>query len=209
MLIAFIGYGEMGEQVYELLKQKYATLTPVYFDDELYKSKIKNAHPFKDYLKDDFKKYSFIICLGYKHAVLKDKIFKQLCKQDRKILSYIHASCFVSRSASVGAGTVVYPMCNIDKEVKIGSSVLLNNSVVISHNSIIGNSCYLSPGVALSGNVTIGDNTFLGTGTVVANGIKVGKNVVVGIGTVVTKNIPDNSYVIGNPMKFVDRLLIH
>lgn len=209
MLIAFIGYGEMGVQVHELLQQKYATITAVYFDDELYKAKIKNAHPFKNYVKDDFKKYAFIICLGYKHAVLKTKIFKQLVKLNRKNLSCVHASCFVSKTAAVGAGTVLYPMCNIDKEVKIGNSVLLNNSVIISHNSTVGNSCYLSPGVVLSGNVTVGDNTFLGTGTLVANGINIGKNVVVGIGTVVTKNIPDNAHVIGNPIKFVNRLLIH
>lgn len=209
MLIAFIGYGEMGVQIHELLQQKYATITPVYFDDELYKAKIKNAHPFKDYSKDNFKKKSFIICLGYKHAVLKTKIFKQLVKLDRKILSCVHASCFVSKTASIGAGTILYPMSNIDKEVKIGNAVIVNNSVVISHNSTIGDSCYLSPAVVLSGNVTIGENTFLGTGTLVANSINIGKNVFVGIGTVVTKDIPDNSYVIGNPMKFVDNLLIH
>lgn len=208
MQIAFIGYGEMGNQVYELLKQKYATIKPVYFDDKMYKAKVKNAYPFKDYVKDSFKKYGFIICLGYKHASLKTNIFKQLLKLERKNLSVVHATCFVSNSAVVGGGSVLYPMCNIDKEAKIGNAVLLNNSVVISHNSSVGNSCYFSPGVVLSGNVTIGDNTFLGAGVVVSNGIKIGKNVVAGIGTVITKNIPDNSFVIGNPMKFVDKLTI-
>ncbi|MEO6252347.1 MAG: acetyltransferase [Ferruginibacter sp.] len=209
MQIAFIGYGEMGMQVHDLLKQKYAKVKPVYFDDELYRSKIKNAYPFKDHAKDSFKKYSFIICLGYKHAALKNKLCKQLLKLDRRLLSFVHASCFVSRSASIGAGSVLYPMCNIDKEVKIGDAVLVNNSVVISHDAVIGNACYLSPGVVLSGNVAIGDNSFLGAGVVVANGITIGKNVVAGIGTVITKNIPDNSFVIGNPMKFVDSLLVH
>ena len=208
MQIAFIGFGEMGIQVYDLLKQKYARLKPVYFDDELYKAGVKNAQPFKDYVKDTFKSYFFVVCLGYRHAALKNKIFKQLVKLGRKNLSYIHATCFVSRSAIIGAGSVLYPMCNIDKEVNIGTSVLINNSVVISHNSSIGNSCYLSPGVVLSGNVTIGENTFVGAGSVVANGIKIGKNVVIGIGTVVTKHISDNSFVIGNPMKLVNSLMI-
>jgi len=209
MQIAFIGYGEMGMQVHDLLKQKYAKLKPVYFDDGLYKSKIKNAYPFKDHTKDSFKKYSFVICLGYKHAALKTGMCKQLLKLDRKVLSFVHASCFVNRSASIGVGSVLYPMCNIDKEVRIGNAVLINNSVVISHNAAIGNGCYLSPGVILSGNVTLGENSFLGTGVLVANGIKIGKNVVIGIGTVITKNIPDDSFVIGNPMRFVDSLQIH
>lgn len=208
MQIAFIGYGEMGVQVHELLKQKYATIKPVYFDDVCYKAKIKNAHPFNDFTKDTFKKYAFIICLGYKHSILKSKIFKQLVKLKRKNLSCVHASCFVSSAAVIGAGSVLYPMCNIDKEVKIGNGVLLNNSVVISHNSTVGNGCYLSPGVVLSGEVTIGEHSFLGTGVVVSNGVKIGKHVVAGIGTVITKNIPDHSFVIGNPMKFVDSLMI-
>lgn len=208
MLIAFIGYGELGVQIFELLTQKYAPVKAVYFDDILYKAKVKDALPFDDFIKDDFKNYSFVIGLGYRHAALKNNISKQLDKLQRQSLTFIHHTCFVSSSASIGAGSVLYPLCNIDKEVKVGSAVLINNSVVISHNSVIGDSCYLSPGVVLSGNVIIDENSFLGTGVLVANNITIGKNVVIGIGTVVTKNIPDNAFAIGNPMKFVERLQI-
>jgi sugar O-acyltransferase (sialic acid O-acetyltransferase NeuD family) len=208
MKIAFIGYGELGVQIHELLKQQHSAIEPVYFDDVQYKAKAENAYSFKDYVKEEFKNYSFVICLGYKHALIKNEIFTQLDKLGRRHLSFVHPSCFVNSSSVIEAGTVLYPMCNIDKGARIGNSVLLNNSVVISHDSTIGDCCYLSPGVVLSGKVTIGRNTFLGTGSVVANGIKIGNNVVVGIGTVVTKDIPDGSFVIGNPMRSVEHLEI-
>lgn len=35
--------------------------------------------------------------------------------------------------------------------------------------------------------------------------IRIGNNVIIGAGAVVTKNVPDNSVVVGNPMRIIDR----
>jgi sugar O-acyltransferase (sialic acid O-acetyltransferase NeuD family) len=206
MQIAFIGYGELGRQVHSLIQQTGSAVEAIFFDDGLYQQKEVNAFPFHAYEEEQYKNYSFIISLGYKHLPAKQKIIKRLEDLERNIYSFIHPSCFVSPSASIESGVIVYPMCNIDKEVNIGTGVLLNNSVTVSHNAVIGNCCYLSPGVVLSGNVIIGENTFIGAGAIVANNIIIGKNVIIGIGTVVTQDVADNSSVIGNPMKFVNSL---
>lgn len=206
MQIAFIGYGDLGIQVGAFLKQQYASFDAVYFDDVLFASKKTNAYPFNDFENPMFKDCGFVICLGYKHAALKNIISKKLIELGYKHLSFIHPSCFVNETAKLGVGVICYPMCNIDRKAEIGNGVLLNNSVVVSHNCVIGDACYLSPGVVVSGNVQIGENSFLGSGSLVANDIVIGKNVVIGIGTVVTQNLPDNSFVIGNPMKFVEKI---
>jgi len=49
------------------------------------------------------------------------------------------------------------------------------------------------------GKVEIGAYTFIGTGSVILPGIKVGKGCLIGAGTVVTENVPDYSFVVGNP----------
>ena len=69
-------------------------------------------------------------------------------------------------------------------------------------------SSYLSPGVVLSGNVSVGADTFIGSGVIVSNGISIGSNSVIGIGSVITQDVPDNSTVIGNPMKFLKTNLV-
>jgi len=206
MKIAFIGYGELGRQIHALIRQTGAAPEVIFFDDVLCQQKQANAFPFKTYEEELYKEYSFIISLGYKQLPAKKKVIEKLDGLGRSLYSFIHPSCFVNPSAIVEDGVVVYPMCNIDQEVKIGKGVLLNNSVTISHNAVIESCCYLSPGVVVSGNVAIGENTFIGAGATVANNITIGKNVIIGIGTVVTQDIADNSSVIGNPMKFVNRL---
>ena len=206
MKIAFIGYGELGRQIHALIQQTGAVLEAIFFDDLLYQQKEVNAFPFNSYEDDLYKDYAFIVGLGYKQLPAKQKVIEKLDGLGRNLYSFIHPTCFINPSAIVAKGVVAYPMCNIDREVKIGKGVVLNNSVTISHNAVIESCCYLSPGVVLSGNVTIGENTFIGAGATVANNISVGKNVIIGIGTVVTQDIADNSYVIGNPMKFVNSL---
>lgn len=206
MKIAFIGYGELGRQIHAFVQQTNAVAEAIFFDDTLCQQKQVNAFPFKTYEDDLYKEYSFIISLGYKQLPAKQKVIEKLDGLGRNLYSFIHPSCFVNPSAIVAKGVVAYPMCNIDKEVKIEKGVLLNNSVTISHNAVIQSCCYLSPGVVLSGNVIVGENTFIGSGATVANNISIGKNVIIGIGTVVTQDIADNSYVIGNPMKFVNSL---
>ena len=206
MQAAFIGYGELGEQIHALIQQVNPGMKAIFFDDELFAKKSPGALPFSSYLAEDYRDHSFIICLGYKSPGVKQQIIQRLTDSRRTIISFCHPTCFISTAAKIGAGTVIYPMCNIDKEVKIGKGVLLNNSVTVSHNAMIGDCCYLSPGVVLSGNVIIGEKTFIGTGALVANNVTIGNNVIVGIGTVVTKDVPDNSFVIGNPMQFVKNL---
>jgi sugar O-acyltransferase (sialic acid O-acetyltransferase NeuD family) len=206
MKLAFIGFGELGKQIHAFIKEKNASAECIYFDDILYSQKIVDSFPFNLYTDNKFADYNFIICLGYTLLKKKNQILQELIELNRKQVSFIHASSFIMSTAFVDDGTVCYPMCNIDKDVKIGKSVLINNSVVISHNSIVGDCCYLSPGIIVSGNVIIGNNTFIGAGSIIANNLSIGNNVTIGLGSVITKDIPDNSFVIGNPMKLVNSL---
>jgi sugar O-acyltransferase (sialic acid O-acetyltransferase NeuD family) len=202
--IAFVGYGELGKQYQSFLEIKEFD-NFVFFDDILYDLKNPKAMPFKAYISDSFEDFSYYIALGYKHLKLKKNIIEEL---GAAILpEYIHQSAYVNPAATIEKAVFVYPMSNIDKGARIGFGSLLNNSSVVSHDCIIGACCYISPGVVLSGQVSVGDCTFIGTGSVVANGVNIGKNVTIGIGTVVTKNIPDNSIVIGNPMRFLSNKL--
>jgi sugar O-acyltransferase (sialic acid O-acetyltransferase NeuD family) len=206
MKVAFIGFGELGKQIYAFIKEKNVSAECIYFDDILFSQKILNSFPFNQYGDNKFSDYNFIICLGYTLLKKKNQILQDLIALNRTLLTFLHSTAFISNSAYANDGTICYPMCNIDKEVSIGKSVLINNSVIISHNSTIGDCCYISPGAVVSGNVIIGNNTFIGAGSIVANNLSIGNNVTIGLGSVVTKDIPDNSFVIGNPMKFVNSL---
>lgn len=52
------------------------------------------------------------------------------------------------------------------------------------------------------GKISIGDYVFVGYSIILPN-VRIGNKVVVGAGTVVSKDIPDNSVVVGNPMRII------
>lgn len=52
---------------------------------------------------------------------------------------------------------------------------------------------------------TIGDNVSVYAGAIVVGGVTIGNNVVIGAGAVVVKDVPDNSLVVGNPMRIINR----
>jgi len=202
--IAYIGFGDLGKQ-FDLFISRNTDDETVFFDDNYFAAGVEGAKPFNFFKIKEFENFDFYIALGYKHLATKHKIINQ--NTNLNFPKFIHGSSFISPYAWVGDAVFIYPMSNIDKGVKIGKGTLINNSVVISHDSVIGEACYLSPGVVVSGQVSIGDCTFIGSGSVISNGLKIGKNVTVGIGSVVTKDIPDNSFVIGNPMRFLSSKL--
>lgn len=210
--VALIGYGELGKQILALAKAIYNVEEVIAFDDVQFKNWDNESeeivyYPFSYYKKDQFKEYSFFICLGYKHLVVKKSILDWLINHNYDLPALIHPTSFINQTAKVGKAVYIYPMCNIDKGVNLDNGVLLNNSVVVSHDTNVGKCSYLSPGVITSGLVKIGECTFIGTGVIVSNGITIGKNVIVGLGTVVTKNLIDGSSSIGNPIKTLSRKL--
>lgn len=201
MKIGIIGYGALGEQIHYMLSNYNKITATFFFDDNSYKNQWPHSYPFSDYSKNEFKDLDFYICLGYKHLEEKFKIINSLISLGRNIPTLIHPSSYVSPTARIGAGSIIYPMCNIDKDTVIGKGVLINNSVTLSHNNKIGDCCYIAPGVVTSGFVEIGCKTFAGTRSVIANDISIGENVIIGIGTVVTSGIRSNMSAIGNPMR--------
>ena len=207
MNIALIGFGELGKQISGLLLAEAKPARQCYFDDIAYGEGRKGALPFSAYMQEEFNDFDFYIGLGYKHLETKVNIVDRLLDLDRRLPTYIAPRSFVSPSAIIGQGTILYPMCNVDQGVRLGKAVLVNNSVTISHNSIVGDCTYLSPGVTISGFVTIGSKTFIGAGTVIANNVTVGSNVIIGVGSVITHDIPDSTSVIGNPMRILKKPL--
>jgi sugar O-acyltransferase (sialic acid O-acetyltransferase NeuD family) len=203
MQIGIIGYGALGKQIRSLICENHQDFEFVYFDDNHPKS--VNCFAFDEY-RNTQTVDRFIVGLGYKHPVLKKNIITGLQNSSKLLYSFVHPTTYMHASAEIGEGSVIYPMCTIDMGISIGPGTILNNQVTVCHDSTIGACVYIAPGVVVSGNVTIGDCSFIGSGSLISNHITIGNHVTIGIGSVITKNIPDNSFVIGNPMRFVQRI---
>ncbi len=83
--------------------------------------------------------------------------------------------------------------------VSIGNNTLITGTTILTHDA----STKKSIGHTKLGRVTIGDNVFVGLKCIILPNVHIGNNVIVGAGTVVSKDIPDNTIVVGNPMRIV------
>lgn len=204
--VGLIGFGSVGKQLYNTLIYEGFNKEDIYiFADDVDYS-LPNNFRFWDFKQSRFNGLHFIPTLGYLSKGLKMEILSFLISNDFKMFSFVHPSAFVSKGAKIGRGVIIYPHCNIDQGVEIGDGSIVLNSAIIAHDTIIGKCVYIAPGVCLSGFIHLGDLCFVGSSSVVTNNVQIGKNVTIAVGTCITKNIPENSFAIGNPFKLKNNI---
>lgn len=111
----------------------------------------------------------------------------------------IDPSAIVARSARVGAGSFVNAGCIIGTVVFIGENVVLNRAASLGHHSVLADDVSIGPGATLAGNVRVGRGSVIGAGGTILPDIRIGSDCIVAAGSVVRQNVPDNSFVAGNP----------
>jgi UDP-N-acetylbacillosamine N-acetyltransferase len=157
------------------------------------------------YLSFDNIKYNtnIPIVFGIGSNSIRKALFKKVKKHGFKILTLTHPTAVISRSATIGKGTVIMANVVVNAKAKIGRGVILNSSAVIEHENSIGSFVHISPQVALAGNVKIGKGTHIGIGSSVIQGITIGKNSIIGAGSAVVRDIKRGVIAYGNPCKVI------
>jgi acetyltransferase-like isoleucine patch superfamily enzyme len=106
----------------------------------------------------------------------------------------IFASSFrIDKGSFVNAGVVIGAMSFI------GKSVLVNRAVSLGHHTFICDNVSIGPGATLAGNIRVGSGSIIGAGSTVLPNTRIGENVIVAAGSLVRKEVPDNTFVAGNP----------
>lgn len=97
---------------------------------------------------------------------------------------------------------------SIDK----GFRILHYGTIVIHPDSVIGKNFNIAQGTLVGSNIgkhvgtpVIGDNVYMFANSMVVGGVKVGNNVLFAPGAFCNFDVPDNSIVLGNPGKIIQR----
>lgn len=135
---------------------------------------------------------------------LRAKLFNMFKSKKCELPSFIHHSCFISKTSTIAEGAILCPFVTITANAAIGVGFQANIYSYIAHDCIIGDYVTFAPAVKCNGNVEIGDNVYIGTGAIIKQGknnrpLKIGKNAIIGAGAVVTKNVSEGQTVFGNP----------
>jgi len=148
---------------------------------------------------------SFDYFIGVGHNGIRKKIFNQLVDQLGNPVNAIHPSAVISASVEMNHGIMISANATINPLVILGRGVICNTSCSIDHECIIEDFAHIAPNAVLCGNVRIGAGTFVGANAVIKQGVTVGRNVMIGAGTVIIKDVPDNTTVVGNPQRILQK----
>jgi sugar O-acyltransferase (sialic acid O-acetyltransferase NeuD family) len=112
-------------------------------------------------------KNSFLISIGDIGNPLKRiDLFNLVVSSGGPFPIIISPNAYVSRYASLGAGTIVMHQAFINASAVIGENCIINTRALIEHDAIIGDHCHISTGAIVNGGTNVGTRSFFGSGAV-------------------------------------------
>lgn len=118
--------------------------------------------------------------------------------QERAV-SLIDPSIFLSRTARIGVGCVLYPHCFVGHNADIGNYVFCLSGGSINHDDVIEDRVILASGVKLAGSVHVEAGCYLGQSCTVRQHLRIGRGSTIGMGAVVVRDVPPGCVLVGNP----------
>jgi acetyltransferase-like isoleucine patch superfamily enzyme len=139
----------------------------------------------------------------------------------------------IPESTNIWQYCVILPKAQIGENCNICSHCFVENDAKIGNNVTVKNGVQLWDGITLEDNVFVGSNvTFtndrfprsknkewqlektivrrgasIGAGSTVLCGIEIGENAMIGAGSLVTRDVPAGELWMGNPARFVRKIV--
>lgn len=154
---------------------------------------------YEKYKKDLSVKFIFQL---YRPDLLKERIDlkNSLGIPEDRFSTFIHPSCLISRSASIGIGTVIMANTVVNPNAVIGKFCSIQSNVTIGHDSKMGDYNFIATQTTV-GNIVMGSRNFMGINSCTNNFITIGDDCFVAMASNVIKDIDSNMKVMGNPAK--------
>lgn len=118
-----------------------------------------------------------------------------------RIISLIHPSATVARSATMGDGCAIHAGVNISSCATLGRGVKVNTGANVTHDVSVGDFASIAPGAVVLGRCSIGSCAYIGGNATILPRIAIGEEAMVGAGAVVTRDVPAGVTVYGNPAR--------
>lgn len=141
------------------------------------------------------------IIFAFANGPAKLKLAEVVKGKGFQLISAVHPSASVARSATIGAGTVIRAQAAMGPQTRVGENCILGYGVTVSHDCTIGDGVHISSGAHIAGGTRIGRNAWIAVGANIIDNRIVGENTTVGAGSVVVKDLPDNVIAYGSPAK--------
>lgn len=115
------------------------------------------------------------------------------------LATVVHPRAVVSRSATIGGGSVVCAGAVVNPYAVVGRGAIVNTCASIDHDCVLGEGVHISPGAHLGGHVRVGDRSWVGIGAAVRHQVTIGQDVIIGAGAAVIGDVRSGLTVVGVP----------
>jgi len=129
---------------------------------------------------------------GHSHALIAVGQIKTAEPRIRLFDSLVQAGCtvpvivspraYVSRHATLGAGTIVMHGAIVNAGAVVGRNCIINSQSLVEHDAIIGDHCHIATAAAINSGARIGSATFIGSNSCVRQRVGIGEGCVIGMG---------------------------
>lgn len=125
------------------------------------------------------------------------RLYEQVVALGFQLPIIIAPSAYVSRHATIGAGTIVMHGAIVNADASVGKNCIINTRALLEHDATVANHCHISTGAIINGNTAIGSGSFVGSGSIIKEGASIGQGCVVGMGLAVRHTQADNVQITG------------
>ena len=193
MLIYLIGGGGHSVSISEVL-----------FDLDFKNIQNVQVEEIEGLISDDFFCRSARFVIGIGDLKIREKISVFLTSKMATFETIISKSAYVSKTSTLGSGTVVMPGSCIRANTVIGNHCVLNTGAVVDHECVLGDFTNIAPNATLCGKVTIEGRVDIGAAATVLPGKRICSEVTVGAGSTVISDISVPGTYVGSPAKKKD-----
>lgn len=142
--------------------------------------------------------YALITLGQIKTPAHRTRLYEQVVALGFQLPTIIAPSAYVSRHATLGAGTIVMHGAIVNAGASVGKNCIINTRALLEHDATVADHCHISTGAILNGNTAIGSGSFVGSGSIIKEGASLGQGCLVGMGLAVRHNQPDNAQFTGH-----------
>lgn len=121
-----------------------------------------------------------IVAVGQiKSAKTRILLFNKLKALGFDLPVIISPLAYVSKHASIGAGTAVMHCACINAGARVGENCIINTKALIEHDAVVGNNCHISTASVINGDAVVGDGVFFGSNATAKNGVIIEQNLLI------------------------------
>ena len=200
-----VGAGTYGQVYAEYLQENYEIIGFIDDNEELKNTKIGEYNVlgnFEFLIQTIEKTTNVFVPIG--NNQVRTNLLKKLLNEGFKTPNFIHPTCNIHPSVTIGQCVYILPDTNIMPLTIIQDFVLISMGVNIAHHTFIDEGCFFSQGSNIGASIHFNKNVFCGIASTVMTGVKVvGEDALIGAGAVIIRDVPDYAVVVGNPGKVI------